>query len=121
MLEEHVKTELKILGLGYIVLSIVFMIAFQKSNILEVLRVTASVYWMFVLPGYVLTLCSRQPFMERLIIGIVLQVAVFANASYYFGLLGWHVSTHGLLLPLGSIAVGILVWRYRAREHSHNH
>lgn len=107
------KQELKWLALGYAVLSIAAFIAFQKSSIMEVLRTTASLYWMFVLPGYSLALCSRQGFMERIIIGVSVQTAVFGLASYYAGLLGWHIATHGAVLPAISIIIGVVLWRKR--------
>jgi len=117
LLSDQIKQELKLLGIGFVVLGIVIFIAFQKSSIVEVLRVAASLYWMFVLPGYALALCSRQGFVERLIIGISVQTAVIGLASYYAGLIGWHVATHGLVLPIISIIVGIVLWQ-KSKKHS---
>jgi hypothetical protein len=102
--------ELKWLAIGYIALSILVFIAFQQSSIAEILRITASIYWMFVLPGYALALCSKQGFVERFIIGLTVQTAAFGLASYYAGLLGWHVAMHGLVLPILSIIIGIILW-----------
>jgi hypothetical protein len=110
----RLKQEMLWLAAGYLGLTAALFIAFQKSSLAEVLRTTASLYWMFVLPGYALALCSRQGFVERLIIGIAIQAAVFGLASYYAGLLGWHVAMHGWVLPLASIAVGIMVRRKAA-------
>ncbi len=106
----QIKQELKWLAIGYIALSIIIFIAFQKSSIIEILRTTASLYWMFVLPGYTLSLCSKQGFVDRLIIGVSVQAAVFGLASYYAGLAGWHIATHGIVLPLISIIVGLILW-----------
>jgi ABC-type uncharacterized transport system permease subunit len=111
----QITQELKWLALGYVALSIAFFVAFQKTETGALLRATASIYWMFVLPGYALSLCSRQGFVERFIIGVSVQAAVFGLASYYAGLLGWHVATHGLVLPFLSIIIGIILWWKREK------
>jgi hypothetical protein len=103
--------ELRALGIGFVILTVILLVAFRQSSFLEILRTAASMYWMFVLPGYALSLCSRQPFVDRLIIGIAVQVSVFGLASYYAGLLGWRVATHGLALPLLSIVAGVVLWK----------
>lgn len=107
----QIKQELKWLAIGYAIFSIIVFVAFQKSSFVEILRTTASIYWMFVIPGYALVLCSKKGFAERFIIGLSVQTAVFGLVSYYAGLLGWHVATHGIILPLFSIIVGIVLWR----------
>ncbi len=107
----QIKEELKWLAIGYVLFSIAIYVAFRNSSIAEILRTTAGIYWMFVLPGYALSLCSKQGFVERLIIGLSVQSAVFGLASYYAGLLGWHVATHAIVLPLISIIIGIILWR----------
>ncbi|MEM4240126.1 MAG: hypothetical protein QXM31_02205 [Candidatus Woesearchaeota archaeon] len=107
----ELKQELKWLAIGYIILSIAVYVAFRNSSISEILRTTAGIYWMFVLPGYALSLCSKQGFVERLIIGVSVQAGVFGLGSYYAGLLGWHVATHAIALPIISIIAGIILWR----------
>jgi hypothetical protein len=110
------KKELKTLGIGFIALAIVIFVAFKQSSLVEVLRTAFSLYWMFVLPGYALSLCSKQGFVERLIIGTTVQVAAYGLTSYYAGLLGWHVATHGLVLPVLSIIVGIALWKKSSQQ-----
>ncbi|MEM4254073.1 MAG: hypothetical protein QXR48_01665 [Candidatus Woesearchaeota archaeon] len=118
--KKEIIKELKWLALGYVALVIVFIIAFQNTAVVTLLRTTASVYWMFVLPGYALSLCSKQGFVERFIIGVSVQAAVFGLASYYAGLLGWHVATHGFILPLFSIIIGIILW-WKSEKTDNNH
>ena len=106
----EIKKELKWLAIGFVALTIILIIAFQKTGWGSIIRTAFALYWMFVLPGYALALCSRQGFVERFIIGISVQTAVFGLTSYYVGLMGWHVATHGFVLPIFSIAVGIGLW-----------
>jgi len=108
---QSLKRELLCLAIGYVVLAVIFKISFAQSSILENLRVAASLYWMFVLPGYALSLCSKQDFANRLIIGIIVQAGVIGHLSYFAGLAGWHIATHGLVLPLVSIGIGIFLWK----------
>jgi uncharacterized membrane protein len=110
-LTEERKNEMYALGVGFIVLAAILLAGFKASPWLDVLRTAAALYWMFVIPGYALALCSKQGFVERLILGITVQVALFGLLSYYAGLAGWHVATHGLILPLFSIAAGIFLWK----------
>ncbi len=105
------KSELKALGIGLIALTAVIWFAFPESATMQVVRTAASLYWIFVIPGYALSLCSKQPFVDRLIIGIAVQTAAYGLASYYLGLAGWHVATHGLVLPAVSIVVGVILWK----------
>ncbi len=107
---QQIKQEFKWLAASFVILSVILMIAFQKSNIGQVIRTATSLYWMFVLPGYALALCSRQGFVERFIIGVTVQTAILGLVSYYAGLAGWPVATHGFVLPLFSILVGIGLW-----------
>jgi uncharacterized membrane protein len=116
----NVKSEIKMLGIGFVALVIILFVAFSKSTVLEVLRTAFALYWIFVLPGYALSLCSRQGFVERLIIGIGVQTAVFGLLSYYFGLAGWHIATHGIVLPLFSIIFGMVIWQ-RGRRNEGRH
>ncbi len=107
---EQFKKEGIWLVISFIILNIIFSIAFYKSPMGETIRAVLSFYWMFVLPGYAIALCLNRNFVERMIIGIALQIAIFGIASYYAGLLGWHVSTHGLIMPLFSLILGLALW-----------
>lgn len=120
MVKQEIKQELKWLALGYIALSIIFYIAFKNSSTGQILRTAAALYWMFVLPGYALSLCSKQGFVERFIIGVSVQAGVIGLASYYAGLLGWHVASHGIVLPIFSIIIGIILWWKREKTLNHH-
>jgi len=118
--KEAIKKEARWLAIGFIALSIALIIAFRQSPWSQSLRTAAALYWLFVLPGYALALCSRQGFVERFIIGVSVQTAVIGQASYFAGLWGWHVATHGLVLPVVSIAIGVYLWRKYEAVHHHS-
>lgn len=107
---DEIKKEIKWLACGFVILTILLIIAFQNTGWGQLARTAFAFFWMFVIPGYALMLCSRQGFVERFIIGLAVQTAVIGLASYYVGLMGWHVATQGLVLPLFSIAVGLILW-----------
>ncbi len=92
--------ELKVLAISYLVFVFVLFMVFYKSDFWTVFRVVSSIYWMFILPGYFVSLLIYLDFLERFIIGISIQTALFGLISYYVGLLGWHVFSHGIFIPL---------------------
>lgn len=123
-LSENVKTGKKILGeLLYqegkwllMVLALLFIslrIVFFQESFLSTLRITISLFGMFVLPGWALTYYWKEKlkFLERIVVGIAVSSAVLGIASYYFGLLGWAPKSQGYVLPMLLFMVGmILVW-----------
>ena len=84
-------------------------IAFYKQDVLTNLRTGLAVFWMMVLPGYMLLYYWKEKidFTERIIIGSALALGVIAVSSYYLGLIGVHIKFQGILLPLLMIAVGV--------------
>jgi|SRR3989344_842843 len=104
------KNELLLLlaVLGLIVIAI--KIAYYKESLMVVLRTAATLFWLFILPGYAITVYWRQKldFLERIVIGTVAALAVTGIISYYLGLLGLKIQNQTVLLPLGIIAVSSL-------------
>lgn len=100
----------------YILLSILFQIAFYRESVVVVQRFLGGLYWLFVLPGATLLLAwgKRWGFVERAVAGSVLALAIVGTVSYYLGLLGLHVKYHGFLLTPVLVAIGIVAcWRRR--------
>tara|TARA_Y100000310_G_C20060137_1_gene524599 strand:- start:94 stop:450 length:357 start_codon:yes stop_codon:yes gene_type:complete len=102
--------ELKYIGILFLVVLIIFKIAFFKENLLVLIRNVLSLFWLFVLPGYFLMLYWREKleFIERFIIGIALAAAIIGIFSYYLGLIGLNIKYHTIMLPLILILLGFL-------------
>jgi len=103
------KKELIWLTVSFVLAISMLKIIFIKEQIIVIIKITASLFWMFLLPGYVLLLPwkDRLDFLSRSIMGFVLGAALFGLISYSFSILGLHVKYHGLLLPLLFVGIGI--------------
>ncbi len=106
-----VKKELQYIGLIFLLLLIIFKIAFYKENILVLFRMVLSLFWLFALPGYFIMLYWEEKlgFLERFIIGIALSAAIIGIFSYYTGLMGLNIKYHSVVLPLILILVGVVI------------
>ncbi len=91
--------EIKKISLFFLVLFIIMEIALFNSTILLVLRITASIFFLFVLPGFCIMFLwyNKFDFLERLIIGIVVSVALEGIISYYLNLLNIHSRFYGII------------------------
>jgi uncharacterized membrane protein len=103
--------ELKYIGLLFLLVMIIFKIAFFKENLIILFRNALSLFWLFVLPGYFLMLYWKEKleFIERFIIGIALAAAIIGIFSYYLGLIGLNIKYHTIVLPLILILFGVII------------
>ena len=108
---DFVKRELRYIGILFLLVLVIFKIAFFKENLLVVLRNVVSIFWLFVFPGYFIMLYWKEKleFVERLIIGIILSAAVIGISSYYLGLIGLNIKYHSVVLPIILIFIGIII------------
>ena len=104
-----IKKELMHVGILFIVFFIIFKLIYYKDSFLTSLRVVASLFWMFVLPGYFVMLYWKEQlgFTERFAIGIAISAALVGIFSYYLGLMGLNIKYHYILLPVALVMIGI--------------
>ena len=107
---ELLKKEMKSVFSILLVLIVLFKVVFFKEDILVVLKIVLSIFWMFMLPGYVIMIywSGKLDFIERLIIGTALSTAIMGVFSYYLGLAGLHIKYHTFILPLATIIFGFI-------------
>ena len=117
-LAEIIVPDLKNLVAVLIATIIGMKIVFYKESIGIILGFTLSLFWLFVLPGLALMYYwhDKLKFGERLIVGTALSAALIGTLSYYTGLLGIHSRTHGIILPLLLIAIGVIGLLLRSRS-----
>ena len=108
---KKIKDEGISLGITFLVVLIIFKIVFFKQDILSLLKLVSSLYWMFVIPGMFLLFYweDKIGFLERFIVGILVASSVNGILSYYLGILGLHLKYHGIFLPILIILIGIFV------------
>ncbi len=100
----------------FLVLVAVFKILFFKESLLVVLRTVFSLFWLFVIPGFMLMYywADKLDFVERLIIGSVMGFAIMSVIGYNLGLIGVRMGIQLFVVPLICIAIGAFVLKKRA-------
>ncbi len=98
---KSLKEEWKLLIALCAAVAVILQIAYYKENTGQVIRTAATITWLFIMPGYFLTLHWRGPmgFLERIIIGTIAAMALTGLLSYYLGLLSLKTGSQPFLLP----------------------
>ena len=104
-----IKNESRYVGLLFLIALIIFKIIYFNENLAVLIRFVFSLFWLFALPGYFITLYWKEnlEFMERFVVGIALAAAIVGISSYYIGLIGIDIKYHTFLLPFLIIAIGL--------------
>lgn len=113
------REELVKLIIIYIVLSVMLQVGFYKESVMTVQRFLWSLYWLFILPGFLLLLPWRNGlnFIERAAIGTALSLAAIGTGSYYAGIIGIPIRIHRFIFPPALIAVGAIIsWGLRRKS-----
>ncbi|MBI2142485.1 hypothetical protein HYU15_03290, partial [Candidatus Woesearchaeota archaeon] len=86
---ESIKKEALYLLLAFAIITAIFQLIFIKESIITAGRTVAAFFWLFILPGFALMYHwhDKLDFLERLIIGTVLGLAVVGVVGYNLSLL----------------------------------
>ena len=106
-----IKKDLMYFGILFLSAVIVFKAIYFREDFLVVLRMVASLFWLFALPGYFMTFywAEKLDFTERFIAGFALAAGIIGVFSYYIGLMGLNIKYHIFFLPPSIIIIGVLV------------
>lgn len=106
-----IKKELMYFGILFLSAVIVFKAIYFREDFLVVLRMVASLFWLFALPGYFMTFywAEKLDFTERFIAGFALAAGIIGIFSYYIGLMELNIKYHTILLPLSIIITGFII------------
>lgn len=104
------KEESKYIGILFIVGLVIFKIIYFKESLAVLLKIAASLFWLFVIPGYFAMLYwkNKLEFAERFVVGIALSAALIGIFSYYLGLIGLNMKYHAFILPPVIIIIGLV-------------
>jgi uncharacterized membrane protein len=108
-----VKKDIIYLSFLFIILSVMFRIIFFSESFLVILRLVASIFWLFIIPGFAIMFYwhDRLDFLARLLLGAGLSAAMLGILSYYFGLAGIHIKYHFVFIPALLLVVAVFfVW-----------
>ena len=103
----ELKNELLLMLLILAVTTIAIKTAYYREGFVSVIRTSASLFWLFILPGYSVMLYWKQKldFTERIVIGTAAAMAVTGLFSYYLGLAGLKLQNQTFLLPTAIIVI----------------
>jgi len=103
-----VYKDLEKLGILFVLLVMIFKVAFFNENIIVLVRVVFALYWLFILPGFLIMSYWKLSFLERLVVGMTLSAAFLGVFGYYLGILGFH-SSYQWLLSIPLIIFGVWI------------
>ncbi len=105
------KKEAIYLGILLLLMAAMLKIIFLKESIIITTRTALSLFWLFILPGFAIMFYwhEKLEFIERLIIGTVLSMAVTGVIGYNLSVIGIHIKYHALLLPVAMIGAAALM------------
>ena len=104
-----IKEESKYIGILFVIGLVIFKIVYFKESPAVLLKIVASLFWLFVIPGYfsVLYWKEKLEFTERFVIGMMVSAAIIGIFSYYIGLIGLNIKYHIFVLPVLIIIAGL--------------
>jgi uncharacterized membrane protein len=106
---EQMKNESKYLVYSFTAACIFTKIIFYNEEILTIIRLIASWYHLFLLPGFAwLYYWNELSFINRFIISFGVSLAVVGISSYYFGLLGFGLRIYAYLIPAIIVLLGYI-------------
>ena len=106
------KKEAMGIGLLFLLVCLILKIAFFKEGFIAIFRMGTTLFWLFVLPGYLAMPYWKEKigFMERVAIGCALSAGFIRITSYYLGLAGLNIKYHLFVLPVLLAVCGIIAW-----------
>lgn len=106
-----IKKEGMYMLICFVALFLIFKILFSKESFTVVLRTVLSLFWLFILPGFMLMYYwdDKLDFIERLIIGAALGFAIISVLGYNLGWMGIKMQYQLWIIPILSIVVGAFV------------
>ena len=89
--------------------AVALKIAYYREGIGETLKTTLALFWLFVLPGYALTLHWKESmsFLERVALGTAAALAMTGIVSYYLGITWLKIQHQTVVLPAAIIIAGL--------------
>ncbi len=96
------------LGAAFVASILVLKIIFYKEVLANLFFAVFGIFWLFVVPGYALTLClaGKLQFGIRVILGSALAIALLGTISYYLGIAGLNLKFHLYFLSIVIILAG---------------
>lgn len=93
----------------FVIFSIIFCLVFREESLLVNFRTLLSIFWLFYLPGYFLTLRLSNKFslLERAIFGSMIAIAFTIFLNYFLGIAHVHIIYQIFIIPTILIGIGL--------------
>lgn len=106
---EQLKKELIYLVVLLVLIIVMLKVIFNKESFFIVLKLALSLFWLFILPGFMIMylFIDKLNFIERIIAGTVLGMAFVGVLGYNLGIIGVSMKYQIWVLPLTGIVIGI--------------
>jgi uncharacterized membrane protein len=118
-LKAGLRDEALMLLYAYLAVSAAAYAVFHKESLLVIMRAVFGLFWVFTMPGFALLFRYQKfSFLERLIAGTMLGVAVTGVLSYFLSLFGIAIGIQWILVPSVIILAGIFNTYLGRRELS---
>ena len=101
---------LSIVGI-FLGLLIITKIILVSESIIVVIRVITSLFWLFIIPGYLIMSywIDKINFFARALLGTSLSAAILGIVSYHLGIIGIDIRILHIILPIVLIGIGLLI------------
>lgn len=112
------KKDFSQLGIFLVLFITILQIVFYKESLITTGRVSLSIFWMFIIPGFMIMYYwfEKFSFIERIILGTILSAGIVGIIGYYMGLLGLPTQVHGILIPLAEVGIGSWIISRKLKE-----
>ncbi len=114
--EFNIMKETSTLIALFVVIIIMLSIVFYNEKLTTSIWTVAAIFWIFIIPGYCMTLIWKNSLLERIIIGIPASAALIGTTSYYLGLIGINLKLQSWLLPATIICATALIYNLRKNK-----
>jgi len=111
--KEHLRELSWILGIFFVTV-IATSITFRDESLITSLKLMAGLFWMFLIPGFMILYRWKETLslLERIVISVPVSAGLFGLLSYLTGIFGMPVWNQPILLPAIIGIVGIAWWFY---------
>lgn len=109
--------DIKLLVVIFAIIIVMLKILFFKESLFNIIKMTSSFYYLFILPGFSLLYYWKKElsFLERFVMGFATSLALVGVLGYYFGLVGIKLNIFAWMLPPIITFAGVYLYLYQCK------
>ena len=108
---DEIKREMICLLILILIEMIFLKLIFNKEPLFIIIKLTLSLFWLFILPGFMIMYLfyEKLDFLTRIVAGTVLGMAFYGALGYNLGVLGLPIKYQMWLVPALGVMISIIV------------